>query len=80
MALTDKDIVLFARSAVENHSDVFNARTPEWKERFLMQHRKAAKAYYCKAMDDVKGSGYRVTKRVRDGLWAELERIEAEAG
>jgi len=35
-------------------------------------------AYYQKAQDDVRGSGYRVTKRVRDGIWSELDRIAAK--
>jgi hypothetical protein len=75
MALTDRDIVLFARDAVESQSDVLNARTPKLKAKFLRQHRLAARSYYEQAQRDVRDSGYRITQRVRDGLWAELERI-----
>lgn len=75
MSLTDRDIMLFARAAVEHHGDVFEARTPERKAYCLRQHRLAARAYYEQAQQDVRGSGYRVTQRVRDRLWYELDTI-----
>lgn len=78
MALTNRDMALFARDAVQHQSDVHNARTPELKARFLREHRLAAKSYWTAAQDSVRDSGYRVTQRVRDLLWAELERIAAD--
>lgn len=78
MSLTDRDIQLFARAAVDFHSDVLEAKSDARKAYCLRQHRLAAVAYYHKSQDDVRGSGYRVTKRVRDSLWAELERIATD--
>ena len=38
--------------------------------------RENARAYYAKAQDDVKANGWRITKRVRDVLWARLCYLE----
>jgi hypothetical protein len=78
MPLTTKDFKQFAQSAVRDHSDVRNARTPELKARYIRAHRLAARAYWTSAQEEVAGSGYQVTQRVKDILWAELTRIADE--
>lgn len=78
MPLTDKDIAQFARAAVEYDARPSYEATPARKAKLLTEAKRAALSYYDKAQADVRDSGYRVTKRVRDCLWAELKQIEAE--
>jgi hypothetical protein len=78
MALSDKMIALFARGAVEDDARPRYEATDERKAKLLSEAKRAALSYYDKAQADVRHSGYRVTKRVRDILWAELKQIEAE--
>ena len=78
MALTAKEIQSFARVAVGHHSDIFTAKTPERKAYCIRQHRLAAREYYASAQADVQASGFRVTQRVKNILWAELEKIAAD--
>lgn len=63
MALTDNDIRLFATSTFEQMGE-----KPAW----------ATNAYF-KAQAEVRESGYRVTRRVKDILWETLVKIEEEA-
>lgn len=77
MALSDRDIALFARDSVA--ADSLSARDGAGRERRLAQAQRVARSFQAAAEAAVRASGYRVTQRVRDGLWAELCRIEATA-
>lgn len=61
MALTDREIRVFAEMAVKDGD------------------KKAALGYYYQAQADVRASGWRVTQRVKDVLWSELQEIKARA-
>lgn len=66
MALTDRDIVLFARDAV------FQGASSDTAKAVCARN---ALACYDAALSDIRSSGYRITQRVRDGVWAELQRL-----
>jgi hypothetical protein len=74
MALTDRDIALFAKAAVAYDSR--GCDDDKRRECILKESQKAALAYYSRAQQDVRDSGFRVTQRVRDGLWKELQKIQ----
>ena len=75
MTLSTKDIQTFARCAIEDAARPLYAATDERKAMLLAEARVYARAYYAQAQDDVKNSGFRVTQRVKDILWATLESI-----
>ena len=77
MALSDRDIALFARDSVA--ADSLSARDEAGRHRRLAQAQRVARSFQAAAEAAVRTSGYRVTRRVRDGLWAELCRIETAA-
>jgi hypothetical protein len=77
MALPDRDIALFARDSVAE--DSLGARTEADRARRLARDQANACAFYESAQRAVRTSGYRLTQRVKDGLWAELSRIQATA-
>ncbi|UGB24702.1 hypothetical protein LPC10_17350 [Methylorubrum sp. B1-46] len=68
MALTDRDIVLFARDTV------FEGATSDAAKNVCARN---ALACYEAAQQAVRESGYRVTQRVKDGIWAELQRLSS---
>jgi hypothetical protein len=73
MSLTPRDIALFARDCVAEDS---RAATDEASRlRRLEQAERAARSFLAAAEASVRASGYRVTPRVREGLWSELCRI-----
>lgn len=76
MALTDKEIAQFATFRVEFDAKPRYEATPEQKAKLLKQSRLAATAYYETVQADVKESGHRVTKRVKDIIWRTLKEIE----
>jgi hypothetical protein len=76
--ISDKMIAQFARGAVEDDARPRYEATDERKAKLLSEAKRAALSYYDKAQADVRHSGYRVTKRVRDVLWTTLKLIEAE--
>lgn len=78
MALTDRDIALFARDSVA--ADSLAAEDEAARHRRLIQAQRVARSFQAAAEAAVRASGYRLTQRVRDGLWTELCRIEASAG
>ena len=69
MTLTNREIALFARDAVrqEIRTERDRATVANW-----------ATCQYGPAQQDMRESGFRITKRVRDVLWSELERISRE--
>ncbi|WP_046868851.1 hypothetical protein [Microvirga massiliensis] len=77
MALTDRDIAAFAEAAVA--FDSLGCDDEKRRERLLEECQKAVLAYYSRAQQDVRDSGFRVTRRVRDGLWRELQKIQNTA-
>lgn len=77
MPLTDRDIALFARDSVA--ADSRGAPDEAGRARRLHQAERVALSFYADAQAAVRGSGYRLTQRVQDGLWAELSRIQAAA-
>ena len=79
MALSNADIIKFARAAVEYDANPSYNATPERKAKLLAEAKRAALSYYDQAQTDIRDSGYRVTRRVKYVLWEELKRIAAEA-
>lgn len=79
MAITDKEIAKFATFSVEYAAKTTYKATDERKARLLKECRLNALALYEKAQQDVRDSGYRVTKRVRDILWRTLRDIQLRA-
>lgn len=77
MALSDRDIALFARDSVA--ADSLSARDEAGRLRRLVRAQRVARSFQAAAEAAVRASGYRVTQRVRDRLWAELGRIEGAA-
>jgi hypothetical protein len=75
MALTDTDIAQFAKFAVEHGSDATYKATPERKAKLRKEAESAALSYFEQAQDDLRGSGYRVTRRVKAILWQTLMEI-----
>jgi len=76
MPLSDKMIALFAKGAVEDAARLGDHATKARKAALLAECRRSAAAYYYAAQTDVRDSGYRVTKRVRDIIWQTLIDIE----
>lgn len=75
MALTEKEIAQFARFAVEQGAVTAYDATPTRKAKLAKEARLAALSYYAEAQEDIRGSGYRVTQRVKDILWKTLKEI-----
>lgn len=78
MALSNQEIIKFARAAVEHDANPNYPATPERKAKLLAEAKRAAFAYYDTCIEDIRGSGYRITKRVRDVVWEELKRMKSE--
>lgn len=83
MSFTARDIALTAQDAVR---DAYRSGPDARHEAFIRDylgtpahHRRSAILQFEAAQQSVRESGYRVTQRIKDGLWAELERIAAEA-
>ncbi len=75
--LSDRDLVLFARDSVTEDSR--RARDEAGRARRLAAASRVARSFQAAAEAAVRDSGYRVTARVRNGIAAELARIESEA-
>lgn len=79
MALTNAEIIKFARATVEYDAVPKYDATPERKAKLLAEARRAAVSYYDQVLLDIRDSGYRVTRRVKQVVLDELNRIAAEA-
>lgn len=76
MAITDKEVAQFAKFAVDYAAKPAYNATAERKAQLLKECRLNALGLYAKSQQDVRDSGYRVTKRVRDILWRTLRDIQ----
>lgn len=63
--LSDKDISQFARFVVEHCVPGLHEIAPSRRDKLLKEARLSALSYYETALDDIRGSGWRVTKRVK---------------
>jgi hypothetical protein len=76
-ALSDKEVKAFALSAVEYTPEALEARGAE-KAEVLHYNRLYALGYWTEAQDRVRSHGWRVSKRVKQALYDELDRIAKE--
>ena len=76
MALSTKEIKKFASFQVTYGAHIPANATPERAASLMAESRRSALSYYAAAQQDVQDSGYRVTQRVKDIIWAELKSIK----
>lgn len=79
MALSEKEIIQFARSAVEYGARPSYKATPERIAKLLAESRLAALSYNEQVLADIRGSGWRVTQRVKNIVWRTLVEISDRA-